>query len=78
MIIHRAIRPRGQSWFTIECFDREFQVSYLHIDEETKEPMEFASKKSAEVYIRKYIYKDQNDPYDHGEFGEWITPNGTV
>jgi len=77
MIIYRAIRQRGNVLWNIECFDREFQVLYPY-DRFDDEPHEFASKKSAEEYIRKYIYKDLNDPYDHGEFGEWITPNGTV
>jgi hypothetical protein len=76
MIVHRAVRLPGQLWYSIECYDREFQVGYPY-DKVGELPLEFTTKKGAEDYIRKYIYKE-DDTFDFGDSGQWIAPRGTV
>jgi hypothetical protein len=73
MIVYRSVRKTGESFWTIECFDRENQISYAY-DKLGDEPHEFASKQSCERYIMRRIIKSGMEPHDYGEFGMWLTP----
>jgi len=72
---YRAVRRPNDMYWSIECFDTEFQVSYPVMMEDKSGVRKFLNKQIAETFIKNAYFTGKKD-YDTGEVGDWIS--GTV